>query len=350
MRMRPFIITISSFVLLLMLVLFLAPIEPATAQPGGGRRTPAAPGGIQVPTIQVPNVQIPTIEIPAVPTIQVPNIQVTLPALGEDVVIPTLNIESLNLESLMSELESITVPEDLPTYDELMAELESYALPYDLSSLESYEDLLAGLSLESSEEAYQVVVSFAAEQLGRVVSPIYAGSFTTTVDDITTYEDVYAELVSQVMNSLPVEMQTMLEGVSSLPATAYWGIFADGGGVVYVADCAGNPACAVDVDSLQLQLNTASVGTYVNFFSGTLPADDAGRIALLQSVYPALATYQFVPYSVEEATVYFALSTQMEGQTAIVTVVYAGLVQVEDLVMAYAMVGLGDGYVQLMTR
>ncbi len=340
----------SSFALLLMLVLFLAPIEPVTAQPGGGRRTPAAPGSIQVPTIQVPNVQVPTIEIPAVPTIQVPNIQVTLPALGEDVVIPTWNIDSLNLDSLMSELETITVPEDLPTYDELMAELENYTLPYDLSSLESYEDVLAGLSLESSPEAYQVVVSFAAEQLGRVVSPIYAGSFTTTVDDITTYEDVYAELISQVMSSLPSDMQTLLEEVSTLPATAYWGIFADGGGVVYVADCADNPACAVDVDSLQLQLNTASVGTYANFFSGTLPADDASRIALLQSVYPALAAYQFAPYSVDEVTIYFALSTQMDGSTAVVTAVYAGLVQVDDLIMAYAMVGLGDGYVQMMTR
>jgi hypothetical protein len=285
---------------------------------GGGRGQDERPGlQITPPAVQLPEVSAPEVTVPSADSI-------TLPAID------------------LPSYQSITVPDDLPTLNEL----EDYLLALESTIGEVAFDLSAldDLALETSPEAYAAIVAFASQHLGTLVSPLYAGVLSS--EEVVVPES-YNDLVAMVLTQFPEDMQAVIDQAATISGAGYWAIFPEGAATLYTGDCADNPACTVAVDGLEFQLNNSAVGLYGLYgnFGTVLNADDALRA--IQAAFPRLTGYPFTPIPVESGYAFAAVIADLERETANITLVYAGAVGYGDTSLAWALVALGDGYVQL---
>jgi hypothetical protein len=192
-----------------------------------------------------------------------------------------------------------------------------------------------------SAEAYEALVVFANDQLGAVVEPLYAGVATDNVQAVITY--------------LPDEIEAFYLNSTSVSGATYWGLLNGGAAGVSVGDCgAGN--CAITQDNLSLQLSSASAGAYGIFASAAAPATAEDALALITRVYPKLEGLAFSQISdVEQGFAFTAtaaglgLDPNSSQPLSVAKVVYAGVVSVNGQSFVYALVAVGEGYIEAVT-
>ncbi len=195
-----------------------------------------------------------------------------------------------------------------------------------------------------SADAYEALVVFANDQLAVTVDPLYAGSFTGDVQTIMAY--------------LPAEIQALLLNATSISGNAYWGLMAGGAGVVLVGDCASSPsACAVNSDNLTTQLSSASAGTYGFLVSAAAPTSADAALQLVTQVYPKFTGLSFAQVTDVETGYLFMATTASMGidpvtyqPVSVVKVIYSGVVTVNGQSFVYTLVGIGEGYVNILNQ
>jgi len=193
-----------------------------------------------------------------------------------------------------------------------------------------------------SAEAYEALVVFANDQLGAVVEPLYAGEATDAVLATFSY--------------LPAELQAYLSNATSISGAAYWGLLNGGVGGVMVGDCATDSAnCVISTDNLSTQLTSASAGAYGLLTMQAMPATPGDALDLITTVYPKLDGLAFAQVTDVEGGLAFTATAASMGYDAatmqpvsVAKVVYAGVVDVNGQAFVYALVGVGEGYVQVL--
>lgn len=187
----------------------------------------------------------------------------------------------------------------------------------------------------SSAEAYEALVVFASSQLGLVVQPLYAGALT---------EDIVL-LIQQV---LPDELQAYAALLAS--AQAYWGIVTGGVGAVAVGDCSAETPCAPG--DIPAALSDAAAGVYALRVAQTMPADAAGALDLITTVFPALNGLAFAQVADVETGLAFMATAYGVGVDAddhpvtVAKLIYAGVTPVEGQTVVYAMVAVGEAEIE----
>ncbi|MBE2270907.1 MAG: hypothetical protein IAE80_21900, partial [Anaerolinea sp.] len=190
-----------------------------------------------------------------------------------------------------------------------------------------------------SAEAYEALVLFANDQLGAVVEPLYAGAATDGVQSVLTY--------------LPEEIEALMLNAMSISGAAYWGLLPGGAAAVAVGDCAVN--CAITADNLSIQLSSGSAGAYGMLASAAAPTSPDTALQLITTVYPKLEGLAFAQITDVETGYAFTATTASVGYDAATQqpvssakVVYAGVVDVNGVPFVYALVAVGQGYVDLL--
>lgn len=189
-----------------------------------------------------------------------------------------------------------------------------------------------------SANAAAAVTNFAVAHLGITLDILYAGDFsgaTGTTNDT----------ISVVIAQLPAELQVFVESTSNFSGAAYWGAWQTGAGVVALGDCTGNPNCTVSMDNLDLSITTSSGGVYGVYTAGA-PTSSSDALRWITTTFPALAGLPFAAVEAEQGYAFQALTYTL-GQTSTVKAVYAGTISAAGQTLVYALVAVGDGYVQL---
>lgn len=196
---------------------------------------------------------------------------------------------------------------------------------------------------EPSAEAYQALVTFANDQLGLTVAPLYAGAATA---DITA-----------VMGYLPAEIQAYLSAAAGMAESTYWGIWTGGAGAVMVGSCSADAACTVNSDTLSLELTSASAGGYTLLVNTPAPTTPDAALNLLTTVYPKLTGLTFAQVSNIQTGMAFTATAASLGYDpdtgaplSVAKVIYVGVVDVNGQSLTYALVGIGEAYAGLFGK
>ncbi|MBI5959153.1 MAG: hypothetical protein HY866_10485 [Chloroflexi bacterium] len=191
-----------------------------------------------------------------------------------------------------------------------------------------------------SAEAYQAVTVFANDQLGAVVEPLYAGEAT--------------DQVQIAVQALPDELEAFV--LKAIPASCgdYWGLINGGVAGVLVGDCS-TAARTLNTAALSAELSVSSLGAYGLYANAALPGDPTGALDLITKVYPALEGLAFAQITDVSAGLAFTATAAglgidpVTGQSlSVAKVVYAGVAQVNGQTFVYAVVGVGQPYVDLI--
>lgn len=189
-----------------------------------------------------------------------------------------------------------------------------------------------------SQEAYQAIVVFANDQLGAVVTPVYAGQVT---------QETLALLAS-----LPAQAQNPVYSAQNMAVTAYYGLLNGGVAALALGDCSEGASCQLSGD-IPADVSNVALGTYTLQTAEVMPTTPGDALELIQLVYPKLTGLQFtqaadVPgYAFSATTTSVALDNN--GQPAFVTkVVFVGVMDVNGRTMVYATVGLGEAYASMV--
>jgi hypothetical protein len=187
-----------------------------------------------------------------------------------------------------------------------------------------------------SAEAYEAIVVFANDQLGAVVTPVYAGEVTP-------------ETLALLAN-LPVQVQNPLYNAQNMAVEAYYGLLKGGVAAVAVGDCSPGASCQLSGD-MPADLSSAALGSYVLTTAESMPATPGDALQLITLVYPKLTGLQFTQAAEMPGYAFAAVTSSVglqNGQPAVVTkVVFAGVINANGRTVVYATVGLGEVYAQL---
>ncbi len=191
-----------------------------------------------------------------------------------------------------------------------------------------------------SAEAYQAVTVFANDQLGAVIQPLYAGEAT--------------DQVQIAIQALPDEMEAFVLNAIPLGCADYWALLNGGVAGVMVGDCASG-ARAISSNALNAELSASSLGAYALYASAAVPTDAAGALALITQVYPALKGLAFAQITDLSTGLAFTATAAGLGtdpatgaSLSVAKVVYAGVVDVNGVPLVYAVVGVGQPYVDVI--
>lgn len=194
-------------------------------------------------------------------------------------------------------------------------------------------DYTAAVDPVPSAAAYEAVVLFANDQLAAVVEPQYAGDATTSIEE--------------VLALVPDEFEALLVGVLDLSCADYYALMTGGVSAVMVGDCSQNAQ-----PNLDWALTSAAAGAYGLRASSSVPTTDAEALALITTVYPKLEGLAFAKVSNVTGLAYTA-STAGTGYDAVTgapvsvpKVVYAGVSDVGGVPFVYAVVFVGQSYVE----
>lgn len=193
-----------------------------------------------------------------------------------------------------------------------------------------------------SAEAYQAIVVFANDQLGAVVEPLYAGTAT--------------DAVQATMGPLPAVIEAIMLNTTTVSGGAYWGLLNGGAAAVMVGDC-GSGVCAVDTTTIDAMVSSASAGLYGLYTNSAMPTTPDAALALITRVYPKLSGLAFAQITNVDAGYGFTATAASLGldpvtrqPISVAKVVYAGVVDVGGQSFVYALVALGEGYVEIAAR
>lgn len=193
-----------------------------------------------------------------------------------------------------------------------------------------------------SDEAEQVINSFAATHLGTSYDFLYAGAITG---------DATLEQWDAYVAALPSEVQGYIATFASAAGGSYWGVFSSGMGMTAIGDCTDNPNCTISMDNLNVYLTSASAGIYAVYLPSTA-ANSSEALNLIYTAYPALVSVPLEAVSAESGYVFQSVGydTGVNGQqvTASTRIYAVGVVSAGTQSLVYASVGVGDGYVGKM--
>ncbi len=194
--------------------------------------------------------------------------------------------------------------------------------------------------MNSSEEAEAVITDFASVHLGLALDLLYAGQYgggrlaTQSSDDA----------LDAVLAQLPAEVQQYLAALQNLSGDAYWGVFASGVGAAGLGDCTG-PNCSIDMDNLDFYITNVSGGLYA-LYTAAAPASAADALNLVLAVYPGLADAGLQQITTEAGYAFEAVG--LSGSSATSSLYYAGTISSGGQTLVYALIAVGQGYVDLM--
>ncbi|MCB9456471.1 MAG: hypothetical protein H6671_10840 [Anaerolineaceae bacterium] len=193
-----------------------------------------------------------------------------------------------------------------------------------------------------SAEAYQAIVVFANDQLGAVVEPLYAGTAT--------------DAVQATMGPLPAVIEAIMLNTTTISGGAYWGLLNGGAAAVMVGDCSSG-VCAIDTGNIDAMVSSASAGLYGLYTNSAMPTTPDAALALITRVYPKLSGLAFAQITNVDAGYGFTATAASLGldpvtrqPISVAKVVYAGVVDVGGQSFVYALVALGEGYVEIAAR
>jgi hypothetical protein len=190
----------------------------------------------------------------------------------------------------------------------------------------------------ASSQAEAAVLYFAATHLGVAPKLLYAG-------DLGSASGNAATVLTTVTGQLPAEVQAYITAMSNLSGAAYWGVWQIGSGIVGIGDCTDNPNCTVTMDSLKLSITSSSAGVYGLYTPGQATTS-AEALALLLATFPALNGLSFEEFPTETGFAFQAIIYDL-SQNASAKYVYAGALGSAGQAFVYALVAVGDGYVEL---
>jgi hypothetical protein len=187
-----------------------------------------------------------------------------------------------------------------------------------------------------SQEAYETIVVFANDQLGAVVTPVYAGEVT---------QETLALLAS-----LPAQAQNPLYNAQNMAVQAYYGLLNGGAAGVALGDCSEGASCQLSGD-IPADISSAVLGSYALTTAEAMPTNPGDALELITLVYPKLTGLQFTQAADVPGYAFSAMTSSValqNGQpTVVAKVVFAGVINANGRTVVYATVGLGETYAQL---
>jgi hypothetical protein len=194
----------------------------------------------------------------------------------------------------------------------------------------------------SSEEATNVINSFASIYLGIAYDFLYAG--TLDGDNTSANWDAFVA-------KLPTNLQSYITTFSTAAGGSYWGLFKNGMGMTAIGDCTANPNCTISMDNLNIYLTSASSGVYSVYTPG-VAANAADALNLIHAVYPGLSSVALEAVTSNQGYAFQAVtnSSGVSNQqvTASTRIYVAGVIKSGTQSLVYAVVGIGDGYVGMI--
>ncbi|HVO70522.1 MAG TPA: hypothetical protein VMT24_10780 [Aggregatilineaceae bacterium] len=191
-----------------------------------------------------------------------------------------------------------------------------------------------------SAEAYRAVTVFANDQLGAVVQPLYAGEATSEVQ--------------AALGPLPDMMEALLLKALLVSCNDYWALLNGGFAGVLAGDCS-TAQQAVTTEMLNAVLSSSAAGVYAIYADAAVPSDADGALALITKVYPALEGLAFAQITdIQDGSAFTATAAGLgtdpvTGQSlSVAKVIYAGVVEVDGKPLVYALLGVGQPYVDLL--
>jgi hypothetical protein len=83
-------------------------------------------------------------------------------------------------------------------------------------------------------------------------------------------------------------------------------------------------------------------------YAASAPADASAALNLINSVYPGLAGLEWQPYTAQQGYAFYSMAAAGNGRGQnTIKLVYAGVVDPNGQALVYALVAVGEGYVQM---
>jgi hypothetical protein len=192
---------------------------------------------------------------------------------------------------------------------------------------------------QPSAEAYKSLVRFANDQMGAVVEPLYAGELTT-------------EVLAQI-DPLPDEIVDLLLGVTQASGAAYYGLLEGGVGSVVVGDCANEGICELDDALLDTNLTTDATGLFGFNINAPMPTNTNAALVQLFQVFPKLEGLTFAQITNIDGYHFTAVTAglginEAGNSVSVPKAILTGIVNIEGRTVAYALVAVGDAFVELI--
>lgn len=196
------------------------------------------------------------------------------------------------------------------------------------------------LELASAATDYIASLGFADHYLNTAVYPIFASVFNDTQNVV---QPARQDTMDAITSQFPTYLHPLFKDADSLGHMSYWGVLADGVSLIYTGQCQGK--CALEVDILQEQVNRGSLGAYAVYREGN-PQTVQDITYLLYATYPELYQVGLAPIETEIGSAFKSIT--FNPDTSKLTGYYAGILPIDGQSIVYAVVVVGEDYVNLM--
>ncbi len=184
-----------------------------------------------------------------------------------------------------------------------------------------------------SMDAYEAVTLFGNAQLGVPLEPLYAGVLT---------EEILAQF-----QTLPQQIQGFAAQALLVSNANYWALVSGGMAGVMTSDVPTS-------ETLGAALSSNATGVYMLRVDAAMPTNAADALDMITHVYPALDGLAFAEISDMEGLAFTATAAGLgmdPASGAAVSapkVIYAGVIEVDGVPTVYALVGVGEDYVNVI--
>ncbi len=184
-----------------------------------------------------------------------------------------------------------------------------------------------------SADAYEAVTLFGNAQLGAPIEPLYAGGLT---------EEILAQF-----QLLPPKIQGFAVQALLVSNADYWALVNGGMAAVMTSE-------TPTPETLAAALSSNASGVYMVRVQAEVPQDAAGALDMITHVYPALEGLAFAQVSDIQGQAFTATAAGLGiepnggGAVSAPKVIYVGVVESEGVPIVYALVGVGEDYVNVI--
>ncbi len=226
---------------------------------------------------------------------------------------------------------AIELPALIPSYDYVAYRWDTLPHPF-----------VVELELASSATDYIASLGFADHYLNTAVYPIFASVFNDTRN---VAQPTRQDTMNAITRQFPTYLHPLFKDADALGHMSYWGILADGVSLIYTGHCQGK--CALEVDELQEQVGRGSLGAYAVYREGN-PQTVQDITYLLYATYPELYQVGLAPIETELGSAFKSIS--FNPDTSEFTGYYAGILPIDGQSIVYAVVVVGEDYINLIPQ
>ena len=204
---------------------------------------------------------------------------------------------------------------------------------------DTYDISISDKLPSSSSDAAAVLTSFAGQYLGISPGMIYAAE-----GDLSSVDGTQ---LSTLIAALPDDVQALVEAALASVDVVYGGLYQDGVAALYTGTCSGT-SCSTTQGQIQFVLQEGGLGVYGTYTNGVV-SDASTALSLVRQTFPALNSISLTASTSSTSGYSFiGQSTTQANRTAAVTAYYVGTYSAGQYTLVYALVGVGEGYVEMV--